>query len=86
MSCLMALAALAFVSAVVLTVVKKIRNPKQGGPRTWRALGAAIAFLAVYVVVCDWLKMKPGADGVLYMPAVLGVLVVFLSVRGTAKS
>ncbi len=81
---LLGLAALAFVSAVVVTVVNKIRKPDLKGPRTWRALGAAIAFLVVYVMVCGWLNLKPGANGnpLQYIVATCCVLAIFKTVRG----
>jgi hypothetical protein len=49
MNVLLGIGALFFVSAIAVTVINKVRSPNQKGPRTWRALGAAL--LAIFLCI-----------------------------------
>jgi hypothetical protein len=85
---MLGVAALAFVAAVVVTVVKKVRNPGQEGPRTWRALGAGILTLVlsafILAALVEWLNMGKSQIGSLVVAAgALGAAAtVFNVVRG----
>ncbi len=76
--------ALAIVSAMVAVVVH-LRTPRVvPKKRTFLAILACLGCLVAYVMVCDWFKWKPGADGsaLRYIVMACCLTAIFKGVRG----